>query len=525
MYRLLFVPSVIQDIFSGVSRFPKYPKYNNFAKYPTARHRELLQTNLLVMLTAAQLNQWLCCVHPWVLVPKSNGVQSRVVVDTSVLTKYNYPRGIPVPIMKQFLAYMSDTDLDTHIEWDLTSYFYQIGIGQHLWALFTILVKDAHHHNRLKHYAWKVLPQGWRPSSEVAQSVSEWLCIMLITMLQPIRVKARPWIDNIVVRCKAIHVPAVKEAMRQVLAILRLEVKPEDINKPFLNVKPAWTDNTFTICADWVQKAKKQLKSRVSKQWQTLRKTWQAFGMSTYYCYTCSISLGHLQYTYKFMSQVSQQYHDAADIDWDYKLQINNNVKRELQQVIDWMQSNQPVQIWTPPAVSLPQYHILIVDSSHVGYGWHYLMPDQNIKIKAARPWSPQDGQFYVINQRGQTQWDQFSAEVKGVANAIEDVQQQPEATWADDTKLLLITDVQSMAKAFNKSYSHHTSLMQLIMDVHLMTNLIVTWGKGGDHMPADTESRSRHPYTVRCNIPDSDYNYMQEALQYGEAQGFFKVV
>ena len=43
--------------------------------------------------------------------------------------------------------------------------------------------------------------------------------------------------------------------------------------------------------------------------------------------------------------------------------------------------------------------------------------------------------------------------------------------------------------------------------------------------MPADPESRSRHPYTVRCNIPDSDYRYMQEAMLYGENQGFFKVV
>jgi hypothetical protein len=226
------------------------------------------------------------------------------------------------------------------------------------------------------------------------------------------------------------------------------------------------------------------------------------------------------------MSSICQQYHDVADIDWDHHLQINNRVKAEMQHVLSRMQQNLPVTIWTPPTVQLQQHHILIVDSSHVGYGWHYLMPETNIKIKAARPWSPQDGQFYVINQRGQAQWDQFSAEVKGVANAIVDVQEQLEASnWQDDSKLLLITDVQSMAKAFNKSYSHHTSLMQLIMDVHLMTTLCVTWGPGGDRMPADPESRSRHHYTVRCNITDSDYEYMQEALQYGEAQGFFQVV
>ena len=112
MYRLLFVPSVIQEIFSDVGYFPKYPKYRNFVRYPRARHRELLQTNLLVRLTPAQLRLWLCCVHPWVLVPKSNGIQSRVVVDTSVLTKYNYPRGAPVQSLRLFLAYMSDDELD-----------------------------------------------------------------------------------------------------------------------------------------------------------------------------------------------------------------------------------------------------------------------------------------------------------------------------------------------------------------------------------------------------------------------------
>ena len=528
MYRMLFVPVIINDVLAQAPLPRRYPKYNNFKRYPRARHRELLNTGLLIscsLVTSTAIR--LFCVHPWNLVPKSNGIQSRIVVDTSILTKYPYPRGLPVPIMKQFMAYQSDPQMDAHVEWDLVSYFYQIPIGTHLWDLFTIQAyRHSHALSRLEYFCWQVLPQGWRPSSEVAQSISEWLCIMLITMMQPIVIKAKPWVDNIIVRCRTADIPAVKEAMRQVLAITQLEAKPACINQPFLNVKPNWPDNTFTVCAEWVDKAKKCIRVRLNRQWLTLRKTWQAFGMSTYYCYTCSISLGYLQFTYKFMSAICQQYHDVADIDWDFKLQINDNVKSELQHVLSKLQTNLPVQIWTQPTVHLQQHHILIVDSSHIGYGWHYLMPDQNIKVKAARPWQPHDGHFYVINQRGQAQWDQFSAEVKGVANAIVDVQSQPEAShWNDDTKLLVITDVQSMAKAFNRSYSHHTDLMQLIMDVYLMNNMLVTWGQGGHNMPADPESRSRHSYTVRCNISDTDYRYVQEALHYGESQGFFKVV
>lgn len=78
------MPSLAGATFS----LPRYlPKYDQ-PSYPRARHAEVRDLGIL---TRAPDRHHHSLVHPWLLVPKSSGVKSRLVTDCSILTKLAYP--------------------------------------------------------------------------------------------------------------------------------------------------------------------------------------------------------------------------------------------------------------------------------------------------------------------------------------------------------------------------------------------------------------------------------------------------
>ena len=137
----------------------------------------------LGILVPASMQSSVLCVHPWNLVPKSCGTLSRLVTDASALTKFSYTADghcASSPILGPFLSFLSRHGQGLcHLEWDFRSFFYQIPLSEDVQPLFTLqLLSAAHQHT--KYYQHTVLPQGWRPSSTIAQTVAVLVCLVLM---------------------------------------------------------------------------------------------------------------------------------------------------------------------------------------------------------------------------------------------------------------------------------------------------------------------------------------------------------
>ena len=491
------------------------PKYDQ-PKYPRARHHEIRNLGILIRVPWSQLRQWNTLVHPWLLVPKSSNLFSRFVTDCSILTKQAYPTLEQVGSIHSFLHSLSSHDqsahLDVHLEYDFVSFFYQLPLGQDVQPLFQVLLQI---HETWQRWMLTVLPQGWRPSSGVAQTVSVAICQCLEVEChqQGFLVVARPWIDNIILRVSHLHRDQAESTLMSILTRLNLEAKFEGQDAPFLNIDCDWLTQTFRLTQKWLDMASGTVIKALQKQTLSLRLVWKLIGLTGYYVYTTTRLLSLMRRTYAFQSTVSQLLPE-----WERPVQIPNPVREELMAVVESMRDPfVHFPIWHPPTLpAVASMGVLVCDASAQGYGFHYLY--QGIRTRASRTWSnatrpprlPTGGH------------DQFAHEVAGLGLSLREILQH----HPTNVPLLVVVDVQGIPRIVQKQYTTHPGMMDLMMDITDLT-YHVTWGPGGDLMPADGESREGRYRTATRPISDSEdaqtfLDYIEDAIIYGQAKGYF---
>ena len=174
-YRLCTDVSLLKQILELMSPpLPRrYPTYDQ-PTYPRARHAEILALHILA---PSDTDSPVFCTHPWQLVAKSCGRLSRLVTDASVLTRYSYGHCSESPVLAMFLHFLSQHGQGLcHLEWDFRSFFYQIPLSPSVQPMFSLQLWDV---DTVHHFQHTVLPQGWRPSSAIAQTVAVVFCIVL----------------------------------------------------------------------------------------------------------------------------------------------------------------------------------------------------------------------------------------------------------------------------------------------------------------------------------------------------------
>lgn len=511
----------------------RLPKYDQ-PKYPRQRHLEIVALGILEQ---ADMLSALLCTHPWNLVAKSCNRLSRLVTDASLLTPYEYPRITSSPVLHTFLH-----ELQTmggryphtlqpipmaHVEWDFCSFFYQIPLGTDLRPLFTLLLTAHGHTVPLQH---TVLPQGWRPSSGVAQAVARAFCHVLMhrASAQGVKVHACPWIDNVVARMYHQDIPAVIDLFHQLAEEVGLQHKPPTIDEGFLNVVVDWLTSTFKVNQQWCEKAADRVQSLCNKQTNQLRSVWAVIGRCSYHVYTTTRLLWQLRHAYSFMSQIARTQQDQGEqqINWQQPVQVPDTVRQELLAIRESMLSEAWYPMWHPPSLpDMTQMDVLVVDASIKGYGYHFRSAsDPHHVIKASRVWGPEGAPKFPKTTRGVTTMchDQFTSEVMGlVRSAAEVIEYHP--TGRQKTPILIVSDCQAISKCFAKQYTHHCQLMDWIMDMSPhKEDMYVTWWLGDSTMPADPESRAGRHQTRRSELTSQFVDYVQAALTYGRTQGYY---